>query len=409
MNAYRSKGITLVTVAATFLFACGSGKGTKDTKNAASDTLKKDSVKTAVLVTKKEPLVIERKYDDIARYIAGLPQKPGSTISPDLTKTKAWTTYSEAFNKSWKNYDSTRLSVMRAWSKTDLEQMNKTETNMFYPFAGADILNAYTLFPHAKQFVMVGLEPVGTLPELDGKHIKDSLSTYFHNINNSLTSILNFSFFRTKSMRLDFNKQNELNGTIHILLLFLTRTGNTIAGITPVSIHRDGTIARYETFEAMKKDSLKAKGVEIRFVDADSVLKKVTYFSTNIANDGMKSNPGFSAFVKKMEHYNTYLKSASCLMHEPFFSDIRNLILDGSNYVLEDDSGIPLKFFTDRGNWEFTFYGTYTGAYSIFHHNYQKDLFDAYKAGKNVKALPFGIGYKFKKGESNLMLATKKK
>jgi hypothetical protein len=299
--------------------------------------------------------------------------------------------------------------VMRAWSKTDLAEMNKNESNIFYPFAGADILNAYTFFPHATQFVMVGLEPVGSLPELEGKHYKDSLNNYFHNINNSLSSILNFSFFRTKSMRLDFSGQKELNGTIHILLLFLTRTGNTIAGITPVSIKHDGSLTTYETFDAKKKDSLKAKGVEIRFVDADSVMKKVYYFSTNIANDGMKVNPGFTAFVKNMGHYNTYLKSASCLMHEPGFSSIRNLILDGSNYVLEDDSGIPLKFFTEKGNWEYTFYGTYTGAYLIFHHNYQKDLFDAYKAGTNVKELPFGIGYKFKKGESNLMLAKKKK
>ncbi|HEV7230565.1 MAG TPA: hypothetical protein VGO45_04505 [Bacteroidia bacterium] len=407
MKVYRSNTFIIFALATTLL-ACGGTKGNKETHSATADTLKKDTLKT-VAKQKKEPLTIERKYDDIARYIAGLPQKPGSTIDPELTKTKAWTSYSEPFNKSWKNYDSTRLSVMRAWSKTDLDEMNKNETNVFYPFAGADILNAYTFFPHATQFVMVGLEPVGTLPELDGKHIKDSLNTYFHNINNSLTSILNFSFFRTKSMRLDFNKQNELNGTIHLLLLFLTRTGNTIAGITPVSIHHDGSLARYESFDAMRKDSLKSKGVEIRFIDADSVIKKAYFFSTNLANDGMKANPGFSAFVKGMGHFNTYLKSASCLMHENYFSSIRNLILDGSNYVLEDDSGIPYKYFVENGHYEFIFYGTYTGAYNIFHHNDQKDLMEAYKSGKNVKPLPFGIGYKFKKGESNLMLAKHKR
>ncbi len=407
MSAYRVKGITIAALAIS-LIACGGNKGGKDSKPLA-DTLKKDTARVIEAKPKKEALTIERKYDDIARYIGGLPQKPGSGLDPDLSTNKAWLNYSQPFNKSWKNYDSTRLSVMRAWSKTDLDEMNKNETNIFYPFAGADILNAYTFFPHAKQFVMVGLEPVGSLPDLGGKHYKDSLNTYFHSINTALYSILNFSFFRTKAMRVDLNKPNELNGTIHILLLFLTRTGNTIANITPVSIHTDGSLARYETFGAMKKDSLKAKGVEICFLDADSVMKKVYYFSTNIANDGMKSNPGFSAFIKGMGHYNTYLKSASCLMHEAGFSSIRNLILDGSNYVLEDDSGIPLKFFTEKGNWDYTYYGVYTGAYEIFHHNFQKDLSDAYKAGKNVKTLPFGIGYKFQKGQSNLMLAKKKK
>jgi hypothetical protein len=408
MRAYKSKGVTLLAMA-TLLFACGSGKGTKESKNTTADTLKTDSVKTTVIKPKKEPLVIDRKYDDIARYIAGMNPKPGCTIDEAFMKSKAWTSYAEAANKSWKSYDSTRLSTMRDWSKSDLADMNKTETNIFYPFSGPDILNAYTFFPHAQQFVMVGLEPVGTLPDVGSKRYLDSLGTYFHSINTSLYSILNFSFFRTRAMKVDLNKANELNGTIHLLLLFLARTGNTVAGITPVSIHADGSIARYETFGAMKKDSLKSKGVEIRYVDADSVIKKVYFFSTNIGNDGMKANPGFTAFVKGMNHYNTYLKSASCLMHEPFFSSIRNLILDGSGNVLEDDSGIPLKFFTEKGGWEFTYYGVYTGAYMIFHHNYQKDLFDAYKAGKNVKPLPFGIGYKFRKGESNLMLAKKVK
>jgi hypothetical protein len=408
MSQYKSRILACISLS-VFLFACGNGKSKDGKGTSAADTLKKDSVKVKTVVAKKEPLTIERKYDDMARYIGGMAQKPGSTLQPELSKSKAWISYSEPFNKSWKGYDSTRLRVMRAWSTSDLAEMNKNETNIFYPFAGADILNAYTFFPHATQFVMVGLEPVGTLPELEGKQNKDSLNNYFHNINEALQSILNFSFFRTKSMRLDFSTHKEMNGTIHLLLLFLTRTGNTIAGITPVSIHTDGSIAKYETFADMRKDSLKAKGVEIRFVDADSVMKRVYYFSNNIANDGMKGNPGFAAFVKKMGHYNTYLKSASCLMHEDYFSEIRNLILDGSNYVLEDDSGIPLKYFNQRGKWDFTYYGVYTGAYAIFHHNFQQDLFDAYKAGKNVKELPFGIGYKFKKGESNLMLAKKVK
>src|ERR1700758_5522287 len=173
MKAYKIKGLTGIALAITLL-ACGGTKGNKDAKPNA-DTLKKDSAKVAAPVApKKEALSIERKYDDIARYIGGLPQKPGSVLSPDLSKSKAWLSYSQPFNKSWKNYDSTRLSIMRAWSKSDLAGMNKTETNMFYPFAGADILNAYTLFPHATRFVMVGLEPVGTLPDLEGKQNKDS-------------------------------------------------------------------------------------------------------------------------------------------------------------------------------------------------------------------------------------------
>ena len=62
-----------------------------------------------------------------------------------------------------------------------------------YPFSGPDILNAYTLFQHAKTFIMVGLEPFGSLP--DFKKNADSLNNYFKSVDQSLYAIFNFSFF----------------------------------------------------------------------------------------------------------------------------------------------------------------------------------------------------------------------
>ncbi len=103
----------------------------------------------------------------------------------------------------------------------------------------------------------------------------------------------------------------------------------------------------------------------------------------------------------------TYVKSASYLMHKSHFSAVRNLIIDKSNYVLEDDSGIPLKFF-DAKTWQPFLYGTYSGTIPMFSGFYQKDLKSAYDSLSH-KSLDFGIGYKHKMGQSNLLLFKKNK
>jgi hypothetical protein len=97
-------------------------------------------------------------------------------------------------------------------------------------------------------------------------------------------------------------------------------------------------------------------------------------------------------------------------MHKAYFSDIRSTILNGSRAILQDDSGLPWKLFNDNTR-DVTLYGAYTGTIDIFPKDFQKDLDDAYKkepSKSKVKDLPFGIGYKYIKGTSNLMLSVRK-
>jgi hypothetical protein len=103
----------------------------------------------------------------------------------------------------------------------------------------------------------------------------------------------------------------------------------------------------------------------------------------------------------------TYLKAASCLMHKPYFNQVRNLILNNTTAVLQDDSGIPVKFF-DEKNWNVSLYGSYNGVINLFKGDEQPELKVMYQDSSKVKMLPFGTGYKFNKGTSNLQLAIRK-
>ena len=426
MRSYFT-AITLVT-ALLFVFTGCSNDAPKQVEQPKQDTVKKDTV---AVVPEKRIKPVHPLYNDIARYIAGMqPAGPGG-LDSSLRETKEWKQFAEAFDKNWHKYDSTRLEVMKPWAAEELKKPNLVTKTIFYPFAGADFLNAYTFFPKADTFVLVGLEPVGTVPEfqirkevnkgkgklksVDGVEgtegtieAGDSGRHYFRKINTSLHAILNFSFFRTKSMAVDLRNE-EINGTIHLLLLFIARTGNSITDIKPVAMNRGGELVHYNSVEEAKQDTATAnRGMEIEFLSPDSNLKRAYYFSVNLANDLLAKNTSFNSFVYGLQPYTTYLKSASYLMYNSYFSIVRDrMILGGSKYVLADDSGMPFKYF-DPEAWDIQLYGSYEKPIPMFSMWTQADLREAFKDSTKVKPLPFGIGYNYRPGKSNLLLAEKK-
>ena len=93
------------------------------------------------------------------------------------------------------------------------------------------------------------------------------------------------------------------------------------------------------------------------------------------------------------------------MTHHADFSIIRDLVLNNSTAVLQDDSGIPYRFFA-APTWHVQLYGDYERPYGTFRWLEQKDLREAYKAS-GPKPLPFRIGYGFSRQPSNMLFATK--
>jgi hypothetical protein len=102
----------------------------------------------------------------------------------------------------------------------------------------------------------------------------------------------------------------------------------------------------------------------------------------------------------------TYIKSASYLMHSAHFSKVRQFILSKSELIVQDDSGIPVRYFVPA-NWDRTFFGAYDGPIRLFANRYQQDLFDAYAA--SAKPLDFGIGYDHQAKASNIQRFVRKR
>jgi hypothetical protein len=302
------------------------------------------------------------------------------------------------------------LKRMSTFAQVEFPDVNQKVKTVFYPFSGPDFLNVYTFFPNGNDYYMLGLEPAGSLPPVHPGISGDSLNLLFNSLNKSLYAILNYSFFRTLSMAEDLRSE-QLHGTLPIMMLFLARTGNTILDVEEVTINSDGDVVKKS--EAVRGDSTakNIQGTRIYFKNGKTgKTSTVTYFSADIVDQSLKSIHGFQHFTDKLTDVVTYLKSASYLMHKTYFSGIRTAILNKSDFILQDDSGIPLRFLTDSTVWDLTFYGNYIRPIPLFANWFQPDLLDAYqaKSRNNVKSLDFGIGYNFKTG-SNLLLARKKK
>ena len=100
----------------------------------------------------------------------------------------------------------------------------------------------------------------------------------------------------------------------------------------------------------------------------------------------------------------TFLKAASYLLADDRFSYARRLLLENSDAVVQDDSGIRFRDF-DRG-WVKRPFGAYVAPSAPFADRAQPDLEAAYAAATPA-ALPFAIGYHLEPRASNLLVASK--
>jgi hypothetical protein len=357
-------------------------------QSASSKTNPQSSQANAAADLKSE------KFTNTAQFLAGMQLDNDSPLAKS-EKSSSWVKHRQYFENTWSKLETEQLKKVRQWSLQEVTQINDASPSIFYPFSGPDFLYAYSFFPKGKEYVLMGLEPAGKVLDLTASSESDR-NRKLEEVRSSLYAILQFSFFRTNDMKVDLEKQ----GVLPILYVFLARTKNRILDVQNVGINKDGKIQLFE------KGMI--SGVKIAFVPVgESQPRTLYYFSADLSNDGLKKRPELSQFVSGIDKNITYLKAASYLMHNESFSDIQRNILTQSKYILQDDSGIPLKAF-DNSKWNLKLYGVYTNPINLFSGSYQESLRKAYSTTKGIKPLNFGIGYKFAANDSNLMLAESK-
>jgi hypothetical protein len=326
--------------------------------------------------------------DDTARFLAGMPPSADSPLTP-LTKDPAWQRHAKFFDAAFGQLEQRQLSKIRAWSDTNLAA---PRPSMFYMFSGPDFLYANAFYGKATTYVLSALEPVGSPPDLT-KLPRGSVGSTLYDIERSTGTILSFSFFITKKMKTDLHA-GQVSGTLPILYVFLARSGNTIRNVNLVALDDKGAVA---TDDAGKNA---ARGVRIVFAGSDGVERTLYYFSTDLSNPGVKAS-GFLKFCETLAPGNSLIKSASYLLHSGNFSTVRNFILTNSATIIQDDSGIPLADYNPK-KWRFFPFGHYAGPIGEFPGRYQQEYAELFRRSQ---PMDFGIGYRWRSFESNLLLS----
>jgi hypothetical protein len=340
--------------------------------------------------------------DDTARFLAGLQPAPDSPLAA-LAKSPAWEQHERFFNSIFGREDTNTLSKVRAFAAA---RLTETHSTMLYMFSGPDFLYATSFFPHASTYVLSGLEPVGDIPQL-AELSRGSVDETLHHLERSLYTILNLSFFITKNMQTQLS-EGPVFGTLPILYVFLARTGKTVHEASFVRIDGEGNFIPPDepaSTGAGKHSAVEnaTSGVKIVFSDGNGPMQTLYYFSTDLGDDGVKRS-GFLAFCDKFGTADSLVKSASYLLHNGGFAKVRGFLLDHSATILQDDSGIPAAYF-DAKKWQLQPFGRYLGPISIFTGDYQPRLAELFR--RDAVPLDFGIGYRWQRNESNLLLAEK--
>jgi hypothetical protein len=332
--------------------------------------------------------------DDTAKFLAGLPVSENSPLAP-LTKTPGWKAHAAQFDSSFASFEKRQSSRIRAWSDAHLKSPKPT---LYYFFSGPDFLYADAFFPKATTYLMAGLEPPGAIPDVT-KAPPASVPNELARLRVSMRTLLSISFFITDHMRSDL-RQGRFLGTLPVIYVFLARTGHTLKDVTLVYVEPNGEL---KTDDAGRAKSL-AQGVRINF-SKDGRDQTLYYFSTNLANDGVKKS-GFLDWAGKLGEGDAFVKSASYLLHGGGFSTVRSFLLDNTSTMAQDDSGIPLAYY-DQSKWQLDPYGNYVHPISIFSRNYQPAMHQLFVKAKAPK-IDFGIGYRYRPNETSLLVATKK-
>jgi len=329
--------------------------------------------------------------NDVARFLAGLEPSSDSALAP-LARDPGWQQHAKSLDAAWSRLEETRLTKIRAWSAAHLTAPQPT---VLYMFSGPDYLYMDAFFTDRTTYVMSGLEPVGAIPSIASVPRK-ALSGALGGLRASVGTALNYSFFITAHMQRSLHT-SKLNGVLPVIYLFLARSGKTIQDVSLFAVDKDGAVVAAGTRDA-------TQGVKVVFTSREGKVQTLYYFQTDLSDGGVRRS-GFLKFCEQFGKADVFIKSASYLLHNNNFAIIRAYLLEHGATVVQDDTGIPVRYFKAT-DWQLRPFGRYLGPIAVFPGMFQKGLSDVFRKS-NPPRLEFGVGYRWRPQESNLLLAVR--
>ena len=235
--------------------------------------------------------------NDCARLIAGMFVEQGPFSR--LQSRQAWVEYARFFDQSWQKLDEKQLTPVRQWAERELGAAASSGNTVFYPCSGPDFANVHAFFPQARTYVLVGLEPLGEVPDFAA--MKDAqFDSYLAGMKKSLVDLLNFHYFVSAHMKAEFH-ETEVKGVLPILLFMVARNNARVIDFRYWTIKPDGTVQDFPALRAADLDPAAVQGVRITFEvpgEQESRTRTLYYFRLNLYNHIFEQNRYFLSFLK---------------------------------------------------------------------------------------------------------------
>lgn len=358
-------------------------------------------IMASLLAGVEPPANLDADDSDAVPAATGAAAAPGVPAEdPPVKVNPAWDLHRVEMEKVWTRIEP-RLQAMSRWSQDELARLPGAEAPVFYPFGGPDLFAVFNLFPHASSFILVGLEAPGRLPmpeEARGSGLEADLAR----LRRPFESMAQSGYF----VRTQIDEQlsgGHFDGILPILLIALVRAGQMPEAVQYVQLDQTGQLVGLEDPAA----SAGAVRILFRPASGPGKVRSVFYYAQDLSNDGVFPDSGFYHMIEKLGTINSFIKSGEYLLHTDPFSNLRKLMLDRSQVVLQDDSGVPLRFFTsDR--WTVDLYGHYEDVLAAYKPWFQQDLAAAYQRKDKILPLPFAAGYQTAVSGGCLILSNRK-
>ncbi|HBS06856.1 MAG TPA: hypothetical protein DEA96_17935 [Leptospiraceae bacterium] len=329
------------------------------------------------------------EWHERALFLAGLPTSEEFRKKPEVARIIRLPHYQDhvrQMNAFWTTVDQKRVAPMTAWWRAELSpRMDgiKTDTAL-YPLSGGDLLNFKLIYPDAKRYIMIAMEKPGRMPAPDSM-TDPQLQEGLYSVRKMLGNIALTGYFFSRWMNWYMNPEKYgFYGTLPTVSVFLVRLGHRIESVDQTCINEQGKLVT-------ESNPCYLPGYRISFIDGNTDEKKeLFYHSTRIDNDLFSESTARGRYIQSLGKVAVMMKAAVYLFHRPAHQAGAQYLLEHSEVIVQDDSGIPYGRF-DRDRWDITLYGTYRyplpgmGVYP------QQDLIRAY--GQGSEHLPFAYGY----------------
>lgn len=335
-----------------------------------------------------------------ARMIAGISNSQ-DTLFGAVRQSVAWREYAKRSDLVWQQFPLRNRELM-AWVSREIRPLTENVTELFYPFSGPDMLYADLFFPNARVIRMCGLEPVGSVIDMESVS-SDEIQGYTDYFEQAIGEILTDSYYRTANMN-KYLRNAKVDGVLPVLMLYMARLSKQITQIELVTLDPTGRVTTVGDDGWGRK--FQNKGVRVRYHNSrDSIIRELIYISGDAQEKALAANVPYKKYIESIKADAAFTKSASYLLHHSIFETVRRSILAGVDMVVSDDTGIAYRYYDPR-TWDVQLYGSYSGCIDDFKYILEKDLLAAYSdSTRCIKPLKFRIGYS---RPSNMRIATRR-